>query len=74
MIDHYATTNPLRNFLSPAVAGKKGRVMERRILKDFQIGFVEGILNETFNNTTEKPADVFGTIAKAIGNRTSAKK
>ncbi|XP_062537580.1 transient receptor potential protein [Armigeres subalbatus] len=57
-----------------AIAGKKGRVMERRILKDFQIGFVEGILNETFKNGNEKPADVFSTIAKAIGSRTSAKK
>ncbi|XP_065082412.1 transient receptor potential protein-like [Ochlerotatus camptorhynchus] len=57
-----------------SIAGKKGRVMERRILKDFQIGFVEGILNETFNNASEKPADVFSTIAKAIGSRTSAKK
>ncbi|XP_055637159.1 transient receptor potential protein [Toxorhynchites rutilus septentrionalis] len=58
-----------------SIAGKKGRVMERRILKDFQIGFVEGILNETFKNATDKPAaDVFSTIAKAIGGRTSGKK
>ncbi|XP_029707895.2 transient receptor potential protein-like [Aedes albopictus] len=58
-----------------AIAGKKGRVMERRILKDFQIGFVEGILNETFKDAKDKPAaDVFSTIAKAIGSRTSAKK
>ncbi|XP_021712713.1 transient receptor potential protein-like isoform X1 [Aedes aegypti] len=49
--------------------------MERRILKDFQIGFVEGLLNETFKNANDKPAaDVFSTIAKAIGSRTSAKK
>lgn len=58
---------------SPLVAGKKGRVMERRILKDFQIGFVEGILNEQFNGDN-KPVDVFSTIAKAIGGKTSAKK
>ncbi|XP_053682649.1 transient receptor potential protein [Sabethes cyaneus] len=58
-----------------AIAGKKGRVMERRILKDFQIGFVEGILNETYRNAKDKPAaDVFSTIAKAIGGRSSAKK
>uniref|UniRef100_A0AAG5DVM5 Transient receptor ion channel domain-containing protein n=1 Tax=Anopheles atroparvus TaxID=41427 RepID=A0AAG5DVM5_ANOAO len=57
-----------------AIAGKKGRVMERRILKDFQIGFVEGILQDTFNAATEKPADVFSTIAKAIGNKSSTKK
>ncbi|XP_058443058.1 transient receptor potential protein [Malaya genurostris] len=57
------------------IAGKKGRVMERRILKDFQIGFVEGILNETFRDTKDKSAqDVFTTIAKAIGGRQSAKK
>ncbi|KAL9695258.1 hypothetical protein quinque_014543 [Culex quinquefasciatus] len=55
------------------IAGKKGRVMERRILKDFQIGFVEGILNEQFNGDN-KPVDVFSTIAKAIGGKTSAKK
>ncbi|XP_050082055.1 transient receptor potential protein isoform X2 [Anopheles aquasalis] len=57
-----------------AIAGKKGRVMERRILKDFQIGFVEGILQDTFSAATEKPADVFSTIAKAIGNKASTKK
>uniref|UniRef100_A0A182HMZ4 ANK_REP_REGION domain-containing protein n=1 Tax=Anopheles arabiensis TaxID=7173 RepID=A0A182HMZ4_ANOAR len=57
-----------------AIAGKKGRVMERRILKDFQIGFVEGILQDTFATPSEKPADVFSTIAKAIGNKSSTKK
>ncbi|XP_058063858.1 transient receptor potential protein isoform X2 [Anopheles bellator] len=57
-----------------AIAGKKGRVMERRILKDFQIGFVEGILQDTFSSPGEKPADVFSTIAKAIGNKASTKK
>uniref|UniRef100_A0A182LT00 Transient receptor ion channel domain-containing protein n=1 Tax=Anopheles culicifacies TaxID=139723 RepID=A0A182LT00_9DIPT len=57
-----------------AIAGKKGRVMERRILKDFQIGFVEGILQDTFSTPSEKPADVFSTIAKAIGNKSSTKK
>ncbi|XP_053678786.1 transient receptor potential protein [Anopheles nili] len=57
-----------------AIAGKKGRVMERRILKDFQIGFVEGILQDTYSGGGEKPADVFATIAKAIGNKSSTKK
>uniref|UniRef100_A0A182KCS2 Transient receptor ion channel domain-containing protein n=1 Tax=Anopheles christyi TaxID=43041 RepID=A0A182KCS2_9DIPT len=57
-----------------AIAGKKGRVMERRILKDFQIGFVEGLLQDTFASPSEKPADVFSTIAKAIGNKSSTKK
>lgn len=47
--------------------------MERRILKDFQIGIVEGILNESMQSAKE-PKDVFTTIAKVIGKRTSSKK
>lgn len=59
-------------FLFP-VSGKKGKIMERRILKDFQIGIVEGILNASLQNAKE-PKDVFSTIAKVIGRRTSSKK
>lgn len=55
-----------------SVAGKKGRVMERRILKDFQIGLVEGIVNEVLVKSHE-PKDVFSQIAKAIGSRASSK-
>ncbi|KAL7030847.1 hypothetical protein ACKWTF_006807 [Chironomus riparius] len=54
------------------VSGKKGKIMERRILKDFQIGIVEGILNASLQNAKE-PKDVFSTIAKVIGRRTSSK-
>jgi len=50
------------------VAGKKGKQMERRLLKDFQIGFVEGVVNEAI--MSEKgPKDVFSKIARAIGGR-----
>lgn len=49
---------------------KKGKVMERRLIKDFQIGIVEGIVNDAI--ATEKgPSDVFTKIARAIGKRTS---
>nr|CAD7400655.1 unnamed protein product [Timema cristinae] len=56
---------------SPDVAGKKGRVMERRLQKDFQIGFVEGILKDVMSSEKE-PKDVFSKIAKAIAKRTSS--
>ncbi|XP_059621283.1 transient receptor potential protein [Phlebotomus argentipes] len=52
-----------------AIAGKKGRVIERRILKDFQIGFVEGLLSECLNS--REPKDVFSQIAKVIGGKKS---
>ncbi|CAH1393552.1 unnamed protein product [Nezara viridula] len=55
------------------VPGKKGRVMERRLLKDFQIGFVEGIINEALQ-TDKEPKDVFSKIARAIGRRSSSQK
>lgn len=46
--------------------------MERRILKDFQIGFVEGIVNEMMSS--DKPSkDVFSTIAKVISSRGAEK-
>ena len=45
--------------------------MERRLLKDFQIGLVEGIVNEAIKD--KQPKDVFSKIAKAIGKRTSSK-
>lgn len=47
-------------------------MMERRILKDFQIGIVEGIINESLQAAKE-PKDVFSTIAKVIGKRSSSK-
>lgn len=54
------------------VSGKKGKVMERRLLKDFHIGIVEGIVNEVVS-TVKEPKDVFSQIAKVIGRRASSK-
>lgn len=54
------------------VAGKKGKMMERRILKDFQIGIVEGIVNEVVQGSKEVK-DVFSSIAKAIGKKSIKK-
>ncbi|XP_041969078.1 transient receptor potential protein isoform X2 [Aricia agestis] len=53
-----------------AIAGKKGKVMERRILKDFQIGIVEGIIKDVITKEG-KPKDVFSQIAKAIQRKGS---
>lgn len=46
--------------------------MERRLLKDFHIGIVEGIVNEIQQNLDE-PKNVFGQIAKVLGRRTTFK-
>ncbi len=40
--------------------------MERRIKKDFQIGIVEGVVNEIIS-TEKVTKNIFGKIAKAIG-------
>ncbi|KAK9297020.1 hypothetical protein QLX08_009119 [Tetragonisca angustula] len=56
-----------------ALSGKKGRVMERRLQKDFQIGIVEGIVNAVIQGEKE-PKDVFSQIAKAIGRKSSGSK
>ncbi|XP_003402180.1 transient receptor potential protein isoform X1 [Bombus terrestris] len=56
-----------------ALSGKKGRVMERRLQKDFQIGIVEGIVNAVIQSEKE-PKDVFSQIAKAIGRKSSGSK
>lgn len=47
-------------------------MMERRILKDFQIGIVETIVSEAVKNTAG--ADVFSSIAKAMKTRRSTHK
>lgn len=52
------------------VPGKKGKVMERRLQKDFQIGMVEGIVQAVIQSEKE-PKDVFSQIAKAIGRKGS---
>lgn len=59
-------------FIFIVVAGKKGKMMERRILKDFQIGIVESIVNEAVKNSSES-GDVFSTIAKALNKRSQTK-
>lgn len=46
--------------------------MERRILKDFQIGIVETIVSEAVKNTAG--GDVFSSIAKAMKTRRSTHK
>uniref|UniRef100_A0A8D8UUQ2 Transient receptor potential protein n=1 Tax=Cacopsylla melanoneura TaxID=428564 RepID=A0A8D8UUQ2_9HEMI len=51
------------------ITGKKGRVMERRLLKDFQIGMVEGIVNDALTSDKGGTKDVFSKIAKAIGRK-----
>ncbi|KAL0116996.1 hypothetical protein PUN28_010099 [Cardiocondyla obscurior] len=53
------------------IPGKKGRVMERRLQKDFQIGIVEGIVQAVIQSEKE-PKDVFSQIAKAIGRKGSS--
>lgn len=47
--------------------------MERRIMKDFQIGIVEGVVKEIISNE-QKVTNIFGKIAKAIGRGESKKK
>lgn len=53
------------------VCGKKGKVMERRLQKDFQIGIVEGIIQAVIQSEKE-PKDVFSQIAKVIGRKGSS--
>ncbi|KAL1459804.1 hypothetical protein WDU94_011758 [Cyamophila willieti] len=43
--------------------------MERRLLKDFQIGMVEGIINDALSADKGGSKDVFSKIAKAIGRK-----
>ncbi|CAH1959081.1 unnamed protein product [Acanthoscelides obtectus] len=64
---------PEISFQDVQVTGKKAKVMERRLAKDFHIGIVETLVSEL----TEKPTDsksIFGQIAKVIGKRTTLKK
>lgn len=58
--------------LVPAAARTtKGKVMERRILKDFQIGFVENLKQEM--NESESGRDIFSSLAKVIGRKNTQK-
>ncbi|PSN38237.1 Transient receptor potential protein [Blattella germanica] len=54
------------------VPGKKNKIMERRLQKGFQIGLVEGIVNDAISSNKE-PRDVFSKIARAIGRRSSSR-
>ncbi|KAJ9594804.1 hypothetical protein L9F63_013896, partial [Diploptera punctata] len=54
------------------VPGKKNRIMERRLQTGFQIGLVEGIINEVITSNKE-PRDVFSKIARAIGRGSTYK-
>ncbi|XP_069953350.1 transient receptor potential protein-like [Cherax quadricarinatus] len=51
-----------------AVIGKKGRAMERRLLKGFNIGLVEGIITDILTSE-KKPKNIFGKLARAIGKK-----
>ncbi|EDW84353.1 uncharacterized protein Dwil_GK14093 [Drosophila willistoni] len=48
----------------------KGKVMERRILKDFQIGFVENLKQEMNEGDGR---DIFSSLAKVIGRKKTQK-
>ena len=50
------------------VAGRKGKVMERRLMKDFQIGTVETAVKEAFAEA-DGGKDVFSRLAKAMGKK-----
>ncbi|XP_064555256.1 transient receptor potential protein [Drosophila montana] len=49
----------------------KGKVMERRIMKDFQIGFVENLKQEM--DESANGLDIFSSLAKVIGRKKTQK-
>ncbi|CAG7720431.1 unnamed protein product [Allacma fusca] len=55
------------------VAGRKGKVMERRLMKDFQIGCVENAIKEAIAGGEAGTKDVFSRLAKAIGRKKDKK-
>jgi transient receptor potential cation channel subfamily C len=55
------------------VSGRKGKVMERRLMKDFQIGVIENVVREAIQGALGEPKDVFARIARAIGGRKERK-
>lgn len=59
-------------FTAAAAGTKKGKVMERRILKDFQIGFVENLQHE-MTVGDEGSKDIFSSLARVIGKKKSLK-
>lgn len=46
--------------------------MERRILKDFQIGFVENLQDE-MAKSEDAGKDIFSSVAKVLGKKKSQK-
>lgn len=67
-------SQPLKSLFplfSAAARTTKGKVMERRILKDFQIGFVENLKQEM--NESESGRDIFSSLAKVIGRKKTQK-
>ncbi|VEN64479.1 unnamed protein product, partial [Callosobruchus maculatus] len=64
---------PEITFQDVQVAGKRAKVMERRLAKDFHIGIVETLVSELSEKATDSKS-IFGQIAKVIGKRTTLKK
>ncbi|CAL8109852.1 unnamed protein product [Orchesella dallaii] len=55
------------------VAGRKGKVMERRLMKDFQIGVIEAAVKEAIVADEGNTKDMFARIARAIGGKKQKK-
>ncbi|CAB3371178.1 Hypothetical predicted protein [Cloeon dipterum] len=51
------------------IGSKKAKQIERRLMKDFQIGCIEGVLDDI--SKTAKSGDIFSKLAKAIGTKGS---
>jgi hypothetical protein len=60
-----------------SVAGKKGKVMERRIMKDFTIGIANEALAKKMADVaasaTAGGKDIFGSLAKIVGKKSVKK-
>jgi hypothetical protein len=60
-----------------SVAGKKGKVMERRIMKDFTIGIANEALAKKMADAaataTAGSKDIFGSLAKIVGKKSVKK-
>jgi transient receptor potential cation channel subfamily C len=56
-----------------AAHGRKERILERRINKDFQIGVVEGVASDVISNVKDSK-NIFDKIARAVGRNESKKK
>lgn len=54
------------------IGTKFGKILERQLQKDFQIGLVESLAQE-MAESEEAPVDVFGSIAKIVKHGKSVK-